>query len=249
MPKTKWMMIAAIIGVLVVGGVLLGPVMSRVETPKYDVVQVDQNTQSPQQVLHPADETAEKNIEIRQYKAMVIAEVDVAGKRQDAIGEGFRVLAKYIFGHNAVQQGVAMTAPVQQQISQNIAMTAPVQQQISQTNQINQTIAMTAPVQQQLTQQSWKISFVMPAQYNITSLPKSLDHRVVLREIAPKRFVVIQFSGINSDENIKHHEQCLLNYIEKNRLTVLGSPTYAFYNPPWTLPAMRRNEVMFELVQ
>ena len=205
-------MITSIIAlILIVGGLLAGPVMSNVEKPDYKVIQT------------------ERNIEIRQYEPMIIAEVEVDGKREDAIREGFRLIADYIFGNNTVQRDIAMTAPVQQQESQKIAMTA--------------------PVQQQSTGRSWQISFVMPSKYSMESLPEPNNDRVRLKEISTKKFIVIDFSGTNSNENVTKHENQLMNYIEANQIKIIDSPKYAFYNAPWTLPFMRRNEVMIEINQ
>jgi len=205
-------MITSIIAlILIVGGLLAGPVMSNVEKPDYKVIQT------------------ERNIEIRQYEPMIIAEVEVDGKREDAIREGFRLIADYIFGNNTVQRDIAMTAPVQQQESQKIAMTA--------------------PVQQQSTGRSWQISFVMPSKYSMETLPEPKNDRVRLKEILTKKFVVIEFSGTNSNENVTEHENQLMNYTEANQIKIIGSPKYAFYNAPWTLPFMRRNEVMIEINQ
>ncbi len=205
-------MITSIIAlILIVGGLLAGPVMSNVEKPDYKVIQT------------------ERNIEIRQYEPMIIAEVEVDGKREDAIREGFRLIADYIFGNNTVQRDIAMTAPVQQQESQKIAMTA--------------------PVQQQSTGRSWQISFVMPSKYSMETLPEPKNDRVRLKEIMTKKFVVIKFSGTNSNENVTEHENQLMNYIESNQIKIIDSPKYAFYNAPWTLPFMRRNEVMIEINQ
>ena len=209
--KKKWTMITSIIALILIVGVLAGPVMSDVEKPDYKVIQ------------------SEQNIEIRKYEPMIIAEVEVDGKREDAIRNGFRLLADYIFGNNMVQQDITMTAPVQQQESQKIAMTA--------------------PVQQQSTGKSWLMSFVMPSKYSMDSLPKPNNDRVRLKEILTTKFVVVDFSGTNSNENIAEHEKQLLNYIEANKLKITGSPKYAFYNAPWTLPFMRRNEVMIEINQ
>ena len=205
-------MITSIIAfILIVGGLLAGPVMSNVEKPDYKVIQT------------------ERNIEIRQYEPMIVAEVEVDGKREDAIREGFRLIADYIFGNNTVQRDIAMTAPVQQQESQKIAMTA--------------------PVQQQSTGRSWQISFVMPSKYSMETLPEPKNDRVRLKEIMTKKFVVIKFSGTNSNENVTKHENQLMNYIESNQIKIIDSPKYAFYNAPWTLPFMRRNEVMIEINQ
>jgi hypothetical protein len=209
--KKKWTMITSIIALILIFGVLAGPVMSDVEKPDYKVIQ------------------SEQNIEIRQYEPMIIAEVEVDGKREDAIGDGFRLLADYIFGNNTVQQVISMTAPVQQKD--------------------NQKIAMTAPVQQQSTGKSWRMSFVMPSKYSMDSLPVPNNNRVRLKEILTKKFVVIEFSGTNSNENVIEHENQLMNYIEANQIKINGSPNYAFYNPPWSLPFLRRNEVMIEINQ
>ena len=209
--KKKWTMITSIIALILIVGVLAGPVMSNVEKPDYKVIQ------------------SEQNIEIRQYEPMIIAEVEVDGKREDAIRDGFRLLADYIFGNNTVQQVISMTAPVQQKE--------------------NQKIAMTAPVQQQSMGKSWRMSFVMPSKYSMDSLPVPNNNRVRLKEILTKKFVVIEFSGTNSNENVTKHENQLMNYIEANQINIIGSPKYAFYNAPWTLPFLRRNEVMIEIKQ
>ncbi len=203
-------MIVGIIAVLVLGGVLAGPIMSDVERPDYEVVS-----------------TPEQNIEIRRYEPMIIAQVTMQGEREEAIGDGFRLLADYIFGNNTVSQEIAMTAPVQQQASEKIAMTAPVQQQAEGND--------------------WTVSFVMPSDYTMETLPKPNNDRVTLMQVPARRVIAIEFSGTNSDDNIAEHEQQLKATIQANNLQTTGAPTYAFYNPPWTLPPMRRNEVMIEL--
>ena len=204
-------MISSIIALILIVGVLAGPVISNVEKPDYKIIQ------------------SEQNIEIRQYEPMIIAEVEVDGKREDAIRDGFRLLADYIFGNNTVQQVISMTAPVQQKE--------------------NQKIAMTAPVQQQSMGKSWRMSFVMPSKYKLDSLPVPNNNRVRLKKNLTKKFVVIEFSGTNSNENVTKHENLLMNYIEANQINIIGLPKYAFYNAPWTLPFLRRNEVMIEIKQ
>jgi DNA gyrase inhibitor GyrI len=207
--RKKWIMVGAIVVVALIGAVAMGPIMSDVEIPNYDIVETHDH------------------IEIRQYKPMIIAEVQMQGQREEAIGEGFRLLADYIFGNNTVQKSIAMTAPVQQQE--------------------NAKIAMTAPVQQQSTGNTWQVSFVMPSQYSMETLPKPNNDRVTLKEIPAKQFIVIRFSGMNSEHNVTEHEKKLMEFIQTKNIAVTGTAKYAFYNPPWTLPPMRRNEIMIEL--
>jgi effector-binding domain-containing protein len=203
-----WWIIA---GGVVISAAAWGPIVSNVEQAKYTVV-----------------ETSGK-IEIRDYASMIVAEAEVSGERKEAISQGFRIIADYIFGNNISAQKVAMTAPVIQQPSEKIAMTAPVTQQGD--------------------GNSWKVRFVMPANYTMETLPKPNKSEVVLKEIPAKRFATIRFSGIADKDSLKEHTDTLTRFIEGKKLKALSEPTYAFFNPPWTLPFMRRNEVMVEIAK
>lgn len=164
------------------------------------------------------------NIEIRDYASMIVAEVDVSGTREESINQGFRMIADYIFGNNLAAKKVAMTTPVTQQKSEKIAMTAPVTQQGD--------------------GNSWNVRFVMPANYTMQTLPKPNVSAVKLKEIPSKTFAVIRFSGVAREKNLKKYTLELQDFIANQRLNATTVPTYAFYNPPWTLPFLRRNEVM-----
>lgn len=122
-------------------------------------------------------------------------------------------------------------------------MTAPVIQQPS------EKIAMTAPVTQEGTGNSWKVRFVMPASYTMDTLPKPNNEAVKLENIPSKRFAVIRFSGMAGEDSLKEYTDALNTYITDNKFTTLSQPTYAFFNPPWTLPFLRRNEVMVEIAK
>ena len=167
------------------------------------------------------------NIEIRDYAPMIVAEAEVAGNRRDAIGKGFRIIADYIFGNNNSVQKLPMTAPVTQQGSERIAMTAPVTQQGD--------------------GNIWRVRFVMPSSYKIETLPKPNNPAVKLEEIGAKRYAVIRFSGMAGEDSLKRRTEELNAFITAKNLTPLSAPTYAFYNPLWTLPFLRRNEVMVEI--
>ncbi len=166
-------------------------------------------------------------IEIREYSPMIVAEVDVRGERMKALNQGFRLIADYIFGNNLSSRKVPMTAPVTQEAGEKIAMTAPVTQDGS--------------------GDTWKVRFVMPMDYTLATLPEPKNQDVHLIAIPAKRVAVIRFSGFNTERNIKTHREALLKYIADQHLSVVGQPTTAFYNPPWTLPFQRRNEIMIEL--
>jgi hypothetical protein len=166
-------------------------------------------------------------IEVRDYPPMIVAEVITTGPRDRAIRSGFRLLADYIFGNNQSQSTIPMTAPVTQQSGESIPMTA--------------------PVTQTAVEGQWQTRFMMPAAYTMDSLPKPVNPQVHLRTIPQKRFLVIRFSGRPSDEDLQHQQAKLEAALQSQNLTAMSGPIYAFFNPPWTLPPMRRNEIMIEI--
>ncbi len=180
-------------------------------------------------VEHPKYTLVERsgNIEIRNYAPMIVAETEVTGERREAVSKGFRIIADYIFGNNTASKKVAMTAPVTQQSSEKLAMTAPVTQQAE--------------------GNTWRVRFIMPSAYTMDTLPKPNNAAVVLKEVAGKRFAAIRFSGTGGKDSLGRHTKELEQFISAKKLTPLSPPTYAFYNPPWTLPFLRRNEVLVEV--
>jgi hypothetical protein len=166
--------------------------------------------------------------EVRDYAPTVVAETTVAGERGVAINQGFRRLARYIFGGNEPAQEIAMTAPVAQQAA-------------------GRRIAMTAPVAQAPADEGWVVSFYMPPGSTLQDMPRPLEDAVELREQPQRRVAVIRFSGLATHSNLARHADELRRRIESRGDVALGPVMYAFYDPPWTLPWARRNEVMIEL--
>ena len=79
------------------------------------------------------------------------------------------------------------------------------------------------------------------------TLPQPNNKNIGLKELPSKKYIVINFSGVISDQNIALNEEKLKKYIFENEIQSLSTPIYAFYNPPWTLSFMRRNEIMMEI--
>lgn len=206
---SKKMLLWVIAALLMLGAAIWGAIVSNVEQARYQVVDRNDNT------------------EIREYPSAIVAETEVSGERNEAIGQGFRTIADYIFGNNTSAQKVAMTAPVTQQRVEELAMTAPMTQQGDGL--------------------TWRVRFFMPAGLTIKTLPRPNNPSVKLKELSDKRFAVIRFSGVASQESLKLHTEELNRFVREKHLNALSSPAYAFYNPPWTLPFLRRNEVMVEI--
>jgi DNA gyrase inhibitor GyrI len=88
----------------------------------------------------------------------------------------------------------------------------------------------------------------MPSEYTLASLPKPLDPRVKIREVPAEKRAVITFSGFYNEEKVQEKTQALRDWIKSKSFKPTGEPQFARYNPPWTLPFMRRNEVMIQVL-
>jgi hypothetical protein len=167
--------------------------------------------------------------EVRRYGQMVIAETTVGEKDYGAAtGKEFKLLAGYIFGKNRSKTSIKMTAPVLQERS-------------------SEKISMTAPVLQQRNEGSWTMAFVLPEGYTLESAPEPLDPEVKLREVPPSTVAVIRFSGLHSSSNLEKYGRQLRAWLEKQGYHALSEPRLASYDPPWTLPFLRRNEVQVKI--
>ncbi len=168
------------------------------------------------------------NVEIRKYGPRIAAQTRVSGDGDDARSEGFRRLARYIFGGNHRDEKIAMTAPVAQQ-GDKIAMTAPVAQSTS--GGTGDSV----------------IRFYMPSKWSMDTLPEPDDPAVTVVEVPAERFAVLQFTGDRSPTCVTKKSAELLKALHGTDFHPDGEPVAWFYDPPWTLPFRRRNEVAVPL--
>ncbi len=206
--------------VLAIGAVVVRSQSSgrSVEEPRYDV----------ERVLGGA-------AEIRRYQPRIVAVTRVAGPAESAVNEGFRRLAGYIFGGNTRRAEIAMTAPVTQAVATAGA-------------QGSERIAMTAPVTQAVARDgAWEVTFTMPAGSTMATLPVPSDERVTLREVPGERQAVLRYSGLAGPEVVRARVDELRALLEREGLEAIGEPVSARYDPPWTLPFLRRNEIWLRL--
>ncbi|MDO9212507.1 MAG: heme-binding protein [Methylococcales bacterium] len=167
-------------------------------------------------------------VEIRQYPALVVAQTEINADYKDSSSQGFQRLAGYIFGNNKKQQKIDMTAPVIQQ-------------------QTAETIAMTAPVMQQKSGAVWLMAFVLPSGYSVATAPIPLDTAVLLKDIPEKKVAVIKYTGSLSEQAIDDKAKELTTWLSKHNYKAVSAPRSAAYDPPWTLPFLRRNEVHIDI--
>ncbi len=166
-----------------------------------------------------------EDYELRQYEPYIVAETLVEGEFSEVGNEGFRRLAGYIFGKNRKKVSIDMTAPVNQEPN-------------------SEKIAMTAPVNQEAKDGKWRITFTMPAEYTLETLPEPVDERVKLKEEPGRLIAAIRYSGTWSQERYQKKEARLESIIDGRGLKAVGEPIFARYNSPFALWFLRRNEVL-----
>jgi SOUL heme-binding protein len=185
-------------------------------------------------IEEPAFESIKKegDFEVRQYRGFIVAETFVKGDMDAAGSEAFRAIAGYIFGGNISASANS---------SEKIAMTAPVTMEKT----TSEKIAMTAPVtMEKSADENYRVHFVMPSQYTMQTLPKPVNPKVTLREVAAQKMAVIRFSGFSTDEKVRVKTEELTGWIDKQGLKIIGKLQFARYDPPMMPPFLRRSEIM-----
>ena len=183
-------------------------------------------------VEEPAFEVLSRDgdVEVRRYESTVIAVTDVEGDRDAALSEGFRRLAGYIFGKNRSRKNIAMTAPVSAAAYEKIAMTAPVSATAS-------------------SEVSFRVTFTMPPGSKLEELPEPEDGRVRLEAVPGRDVAAIRFSGRARTDAIEEQTARIVAWAKLSGRAIEGAPTLAQYDPPFTMPVMRRNEMLVVLAR
>lgn len=195
-------------------------------------------------------------LEIRSYAGLVQAVTTVdAPSWREGLDEGFRRLATYVFGGNRARStgvlgtqlfsraaggSISSSEPphAEGDRGEKLAMTAPI---------ITHGVPSMAPGASSGSHTAVTVAFVMPRGRPVEGLPTPLDHRVRLRKLNVHRVAALRFSGTMDSERIRAKQRELMALVEQAGLTTRGQPLFAGYDPPTTLPALRRLEVWIEL--
>lgn len=118
-------------------------------------------------------------------------------------------------------------------------------------NERDQKIAMTAPVSQgKDAQGGYWVTFMMPAEYPLDSLPLPDDAEVKLVPRPAQTMAAIRYRGGWGEQKYAEHEQALMRALAKSaRWVVTGEPVWARYNAPFVPPFMRHNEVLVPVAE
>ncbi|KAI3974764.1 hypothetical protein MKX01_037560 [Papaver californicum] len=182
--------------------------------------------------------TRTEQYEIREVESYFIAETTMPGKNGfdfNGSSRAFNALAGYLFGENTANNKMEMTTPVITQKAQSDS----------------EKMAMTTPVITKMSgdKDKWTMSFVLPSKYG-ADLPLPKDPSVRITEMPNKIVAVSVFSGFVTDEDVINRESKLRKALKSNtefRVKDDAVVEVAQYNPPFTLPFARRNEIALEL--
>ena len=171
-------------------------------------------------------------IEIRAYPELLVAKTVSVDGDKDAGNQNFRILAGYIFGKNKTNEKIGMTAPVFMP---------------DQMKGTGEQVGMTAPVLQSKVDGKQEMIFIMPERYTLETLPQPESDRIELGTIPARTVATIRFSGSAGDDVIKRKSRELLEWVGKAGYEAVSEPVPAYYDPPFALPFLRRNEVYVEV--
>ncbi len=170
---------------------------------------------------------SEDDFQIRDYPAITVAETVVHGPRRKALGEGFRLLADYLFAKSRPGEPLAMSVPVIQDPGDPMASDPPL-------------------FDNDMIEGGWRTRFVMPGGRGADDLPEPPDG-VDLVELPARRVAVVSFSGRPGDRDLATQEDRLRGWLARGGESSDAEPEYAFYNSPMIPGPLRRNEVWLAL--
>ena len=112
-------------------------------------------------------------------------------------------------------------------------------------NSSNQRIAMTAPVLMWQDDDGASImSFVMPSAYALDDLPEPVDVDLQLAVNEEEIVASFSFRGFSRPSKVARLTKHLQSLVVQEGWQQIGPARLAVYDPPTTLPFLRRNEIL-----
>ena len=171
--------------------------------------------------------------EIRSYESYIVASTKVEGEFREAQSRSFKKLAAYIFGSNVSRQSISITSPVTQSGEKK-----------------PENISMTSPVLQSQVGSSYVMSFMMPSKYSIDSLPKPIDSDILFETVPKRQVAVIRYTWTGNAKRNSNKAIELEDWLASlSKYKIQSAAMFAGYNPPWTIPFLRRNEMHIVVVE
>ena len=118
---------------------------------------------------------------------------------------------------------------------------------ISGNNEESQEIKMTVPVTQEIKNENMTMQFYLPSKFNKDNAPKPSNSDIKILTIEGGYYAVIRYSGRSSDTNFLKNKGILEKQLNQDNIEIISPPIRASYNSPFTLPMLKRNEVMYRI--
>ena len=183
------------------------------------------------------------DFQIRDYEGYAVAETEVPRSFDSASRVGFGWLVRYISGDNEGKRKIRMTAPVElKPRGEKIDMTAPVVLSPSGDSGSGSGSRLAGG-----DIQGWTMAFVLPEGYTEETALTPTNPMVKIRDVAPRRVASVRFGGFLRDKKAEQERKRLAAWLEARGIEHEGDWRVAGYNPPWTIPPLRRNEVLVTL--
>lgn len=96
---------------------------------------------------------------------------------------------------------------------------------------------------------TWTMNFHLPSGTKAEIASQPSDPRIARTAISPTRLATLEFPVRWSDRNNQDHGTQLMNHLEKSQLKPLGPVIYAFYDAPYVLPNLSKNEVQVAIMK
>jgi len=168
-----------------------------------------------------------EQIEIRRYEQRLAVEATVdIPNYDDSRNSAFRMLFDYISGNN---YAAALGSPESVRAYTEVAMTTPVE--------TSRTAA-----------GGMRMRFFLPVEYTLETAPRPLDPKIRVVQLRTQLQAVLRFGGFASESSVAKRMKELLETLEQSSWETAGEPVTYVYDPPWTIPFFRRNEVVIPVV-
>ena len=184
---------------------------------------------------------ADGDIEVRQYDGYAVAWTTAPGAFDEAVRIGFRRLFDYITGANVSASDIEMTAPVLTEPERMDSATLVAAPRREAEEEAQPTLAGAGI-------SGWSIGFILPSGYTAATAPLPERADIVLNDVAARCVASVRFSGTLGNEAGEAERQSLARWLDARGLEHAGDWQLAGYNPPWTIPMLRRNEVLVTLM-
>ena len=167
---------------------------------------------------------SDREFEIRSYPPITVAETVIKGARKDALNQGFRRLADYIFAKSRRGEELPMTVPVLQDGGNPMASDPP---------RFDDEV-----------EGGWRVRFVMPEGHDVPEPPAGVS----IIDVPARRVGAATFHGTAHDDRLAAAEDRLRGWLKRHGEDAIKcEPEFAFYNSPMIPPPLRRNEVLLAL--